>query len=95
MNWQPAKPILLLAALLSAASCASRNPRSIVNEVEEGNISTQSVLDLARNSYLKGCVDGKNVFAPHLKESSFEKCVKHAKEHEAEILYILEQSAPK
>ncbi|MEX1098852.1 MAG: hypothetical protein WEB87_00415 [Bacteriovoracaceae bacterium] len=84
--------ILLLLAL---GSCASSQKRSIVDEVDEGNISVQSVLDLARNSYLKGCVDGKNIFAAEIKQSSFETCRDHAKEHQEEIRFILEQNIKK
>lgn len=83
-----ARPLLLLLLV----SCASRNPRSIVDEVSEDNISVQSVLDLARNSYLKGCVDSKNRFSPDTGGSVFNTCVDMAKEHQEEIRYILEQN---
>ncbi|MBC76987.1 MAG: hypothetical protein CME64_13320 [Halobacteriovoraceae bacterium] len=78
--------------LLGLVSCSTR-PRSIVDEVNDGNITTQTVLDLARSSYLKGCVDSKNEFAPELNKSVFTQCVDMAKVHQEEIREILNQNA--
>lgn len=85
------RTLILSLVLLAAASCASRKPRSIVDEVSQENISIQTVLDLARSSYLKGCVDGKNIFAAETQQSSFETCRDHAMKHQEEIRSILEQ----
>ena len=87
--------LLLASSFLLAISCASHNKklRSVVDEVNEGNISVATVLDLARSSYLKGCVDGKNTFAPEKSyKSSFGPCLSKAKQHQEEIRYILEQN---
>ena len=86
-----------LSPLLLAFSCASQPHRpapseSIVDQVEEERISVMAVLDLARNSYLKGCVDGKNLFASKIAGSAFEKCRDMGIEHQEEIRHILEQN---
>ncbi len=90
------KPLLVRTAIvlgLCACSSAQQKRRSVVDEVNEGNISVATVLDLARSSYLKGCVDGKNEFAPEKRsESAFDPCLMKAKEHQEEIRYILEQN---
>lgn len=83
-----------MLALVAACAGAPKKKRSIVDEVKEGNIQIQTVLDLARNSYLKGCVDGKNIFAAEINRSAFETCRDEAKKHEAEIKSILEQNPP-
>tara|TARA_Y100001936_G_C15867913_1_gene556037 strand:- start:542 stop:811 length:270 start_codon:yes stop_codon:yes gene_type:complete len=85
----------LLASLtvLGLTSCSST--RSIVDEVNDGNISAQAVVDLARSSYLKGCVDSKNKFSPEKKKSSFTPCLDMAKLHQEEIREILLQNAIK
>lgn len=69
--------IFLLGLLLS--SCASKN-----------YASKQSILDLSRTSYLKGCVDSKIYFSKLKSGESFEKCVQMSKDHEKEISIILE-----
>lgn len=80
-------------ALLAACSSAPKKSRSVVDEVNEGNISAATVLDLARSSYLKGCVDGKNTFAPEKgSKSAFGPCLNKAREHQEEIRYIIEQN---
>ncbi|MCO4753446.1 MAG: hypothetical protein KC478_03140 [Bacteriovoracaceae bacterium] len=83
----------LIISICAAMAVSCSTTRSVVDEVNEGNIQIQSVLDLARNSYLKGCVDSKNHFAPLIKKSSFETCRDLAKEHQEEIRFILEQNA--
>lgn len=86
------KRALSLLALIALAACSAPKTRSVVGEVRKNNISVQSVLDLARSSYLKGCVDGKNLFASEIRQSAFAPCLETAKEHEAEIRQILEQN---
>ena len=82
---------LLLTACASQTKSTQKEKRTIVDEVREENISTQTVLDLARSSYLKGCVDGKKLYAPELETSSFERCKEHAFKHQKEIRSIIEQ----
>lgn len=73
--------IIILAFIMS--SCATK--RSIIDKVNNKNISTQSVLVLARTSYLKGCVDV-------VEHESFEVCVKKSKLHAIEIKQILDSN---
>lgn len=65
--------------------------QSFIDEINNENISAQSILDLARTSYLKGCVDSKNYWYPEKTVRAFPKCKKMAKEHELDIKYIIEQ----
>lgn len=73
-------------------SCAHNRPvhkHSIVDEVNQGNISSQTVLDLARTSYLRGCVDSKNRWHPEKNKPAFNTCLKMAREHEKDIEAII------
>lgn len=59
-------------------------------ENSKRTLSDQSVLDLSRSSYLKGCVDGQKLI---LKKKTygvvFEKCREMSKQHEKSIREIL------
>lgn len=82
---------LRLAIIAAFVSCASERPRTVGDELSTGNVTSQTVLDLARNSHLKGCVDANNAFGPKPRQSVFDICKKLSKEHESEIRYIIEQ----
>lgn len=58
-------------------------------QIYQGQIDLQSVLDLGRSAYLKGCIDSKNVFIPE-KTSVFETCLEMAKVYEDELRDILQ-----
>jgi len=58
-------------------------------ELKQADISLGAMLDLARSSYLKGCVDGKRHFV-NKRVNTFNKCVDMAKEHELEIKSIFD-----
>lgn len=86
-----------LCLVLIASSCSqlTTNNRSFVDEVKEKNISNQTVLDLARSSYLRGCVDSKNYWFPEKNKAAFPKCLEMAREHEKDIQAILTQELMK
>ena len=71
--------------------CASQgqNNDGIKKQLDSGNISLLSVLDLGRSAYLKGCIDSKNTYAPE-KPSAFKKCRELSKLYEEELKEILE-----
>jgi hypothetical protein len=70
---------LLLLFLITG--CASKEYKNVKKEIRDGNISTQTILDLARSSYLKGCSDNSKL--------SFSDCLHKAKTHQKEIREIL------
>lgn len=74
--------------LFIISSCAHKK-RSIVNEIDDENISIQTVLDLARTSYLRGCVDSKNHWYPKKNVRAFPKCKEMAKLHQQDINAII------
>jgi hypothetical protein len=80
---------LLIFVILSSCSHHSTKRKSFVDEINEENISVKSILDLARSSYLKGCVDSKNYWLPEKKVSSFEQCKTMALEHQNDIKQII------
>lgn len=85
--------ILLLASCASSLDTQgakeSKTNSGIKAQITQGNIGLQSVLDLGRSAYLKGCIDSKNVFIPE-KASVFETCREMAKVYEDELKDILE-----
>lgn len=87
------RQILLLILLTSCAQ--NKIKTSFVDEVKHKNISTQSILDLSRSSYLRGCVDSKNYWFPEKDKAAFPRCLKMAKEHEKDIQSILNQELSK
>lgn len=86
-----------LVSILIVSSCSqlTTKKRSIVDEVKEKNISKQTVLDLARSSYLRGCVDSKNYWFPEKDKAAFPKCLEMAQEHEKDIQFIISQELVK
>jgi len=72
-------------------SCASFNKKKqLKNEINNGEVSTGAVIDLARSSYLKGCVEGiKHLTKKQSKGVYFDFCKVKAKLHEEEILSII------
>jgi hypothetical protein len=72
-------------------SCAHISDKPAKLRIQEKDLSLQSVLDLSRTSFQKGCVDGMKYQYP-LKTygKNFEACLKMAKDHESEIKEILE-----
>lgn len=81
--------LLFIFFILSSCSHNSTKHKSFVDEINEENISVKSILDLARSSYLKGCVDSKNYWLPDKKVSSFEQCKTMGIEHENDIKQII------
>lgn len=75
---------ILLSLLL--ISCASKSTKP---EYEKDLISVGSALDLARSSYIKGCVFQGKKYNP--KVAHFPECVIKAKEHQKEIHSIMKQ----
>lgn len=86
--------LITLIVLLTSCSHHIHPKKGIIDEVNEGNISSQSVLDLARSSYLRGCVDSKNYWLPEKNVSAFEKCRQMAIEHQKDISSILNAKIP-
>lgn len=81
-----------LILILLLTSCAQNKVKqSFVEEVKLGNISNQTILDLARTSYLRGCVESKKYWYPEKNHAPFPKCLKMAKEHEKDIDVIINQ----
>ena len=70
----------VLSLFILLTSCA-HSPKT-KELIESGEISLKSVSDLARSSYLRGCVESKS-------KLSFGECAMKAKAHEKEIREIL------
>ena len=87
------KYIALLPLILGCSHIQKKE--SFTQEIEDGNISSLTILDLARSSYLRGCVDGKNEFASSLKKSAFNRCLEMAKLHEEDIKTIINSDIKK
>lgn len=90
-------PLALTGGLFFALSCSHQRPAqepSIVEEYHQENISIDAILNLARASYLKGCVDGKNLFSAGTKQSAFKACRDLSTKHGEEIKVILESERP-
>lgn len=81
----------LIILSLVLVSCAALGPKKeLKKEIDNGEVSVGSVLDLSRSSYLKGCVDGiKYLTKKETKGVVFEYCRTKAKLHEDEIKEIL------
>ena len=70
----------------------NQQSKSAKERIKEKEISLQSVLDLSRTSYQKGCVDGiKSRFNYKTYGKNFELCTKLSKEHQNVIRDILKQ----
>ena len=82
---------LSLITILLLTSCASVNKKAqLKHEINDGQVSTGAVIDLARSSYLKGCIDGiKHLTKKQSKGVYFEFCKVKAKSHEEDILSII------
>jgi len=80
------KNLVLFSSFLILASCSSTIERRI-EVFNASEVSQGAILDLARNSYLRGCADNGTGYG----ETSFVRCVEKAKHHEAEIRDILEK----
>ncbi|MBD64723.1 MAG: hypothetical protein CME62_05925 [Halobacteriovoraceae bacterium] len=82
---------LKLLALIILMSCAHHPPeKSLKKEVNDGDVSVQSILDISRSSYLKGCVEGiKHLTKKESKGIYFEFCRTKAKLHEKDIKDII------
>ncbi len=90
---KPCQIVLLMGLFCSCSTLSGPKPKGIKEELKKHDIGLESLLDLARSSYLKGCVDGKNTFVkiyPENKRSSFAKCTDMAKSHQEDIREILE-----
>ena len=79
----------VISTLLLISSCAGAKKTSGIGEqIKKGDIGLQSVLDLGRSAYLKGCIDSKNVFRPDA-TSAFDTCKELAIIYEDELKDIL------
>lgn len=73
-------------------SCASSGTKAIKKDIDDGDVSLGAVLDLARSSYLKGCVDGmKHITKKKTYGVIFEYCKVQSIQHEKDIKLIFEQ----
>lgn len=70
----------LLLLCLFFTSCAHQG---VKKQIKEGELSTGSVLDLARSAYLKGCVDTKS--------KDFTECLEMARDYEKDVASILKE----
>jgi hypothetical protein len=77
----------LLFLLLTSCATTSKKD-NLAFELANKSLSETTILDLARASYLKGCIEGKNTFGI-MEISGFDYCLKMAKEHEKEIATII------
>lgn len=68
--------------LLSFMTLSCAHKSVIKDRIDSKEITINSVADLARTSYLRGCVESKS-------KLSFEECTKKSKNHEKEIKEIL------
>jgi hypothetical protein len=73
--------LLNLVFIIFLTSCANQKYKRIKKEYNEGNISLNAVLNLARTSYLKGCQENSN--------KDFEDCKNKASKHTENIAEIL------
>ena len=77
------KNLLLMALMflfLTACTTSTAQDTSIENEVNQGHISVDAVLNLARASFLKGCIQSKNIYAKNVK-NGFDDCKDLADKH--------------
>lgn len=81
------KSIILLTILTTG--CAIQKTKSIIDERKENNISSNAILNLARTSYLRGCVDSKNYWFPEKNKAAFNRCSDMANEHSKDIEAII------
>ena len=81
--------LILLMALITSCAHKSRP------EVDPLNVSTynpESVLDLVKNSYIKGCIDGKNeIYSIKTKGRRLTKCRDLSTAHVKAIRELLTQ----
>lgn len=85
----------ILLIFLSLSCAQTKVKESFINEIDKENISKQTILDLARTSYQRGCVDSKNYWLPEKNKSAFNECLKMAREHEKDIHAIISQEIQK
>lgn len=81
--------LILALALLGCAQLSEVTQPSAKERIMSQEISEQSVLDLSRSSYLRGCVEGSALNTD--RDLHFESCVALSKKHEKEIKEILEK----
>jgi hypothetical protein len=86
--------VIALLILLTGCATTGKSDKaqsvSIKDELEQGNIDLQSVLDLGRSAYLKGCIDSKNYFMKDTVFSAYDACMELAKVYEDELMDILQ-----
>lgn len=75
--------LLNLFFIFLVTGCASQKYKNIKKEYNEGNISLNAVLNLARTSYLKGCQENS--------KKVFEDCKNKADKHTESIAEILSE----
>ncbi len=79
-----------LIAFLCFQGCALSPVEKIKQEKKHDEISADSIIELARSSYVKGCIDGMNVIKKkRTKGERLRICVLKAKEHKAQLSKML------
>jgi hypothetical protein len=68
-------------------SCATQTPLS--EQLKRNTISAGSVLDLAKTSYLRGCVEARVEIFGKTKGRNLKHCQQKSKKHVSEIKKIL------
>ncbi len=82
------KSLLLMSFLIS---CAHRvNQES--DPLQTNTYNTESVISLVKNSYIKGCIDGKNdIYSIKTKGRRLKRCRDLSINHENDIRELLTQ----
>ena len=79
--------LFLLLFIFFLTACSTTTDKQLEKDY---SVSNQAILDLARSSYLKGCVDAKIDETKKItKGVIFRKCVEKAKIHQKTISEII------
>jgi|SaaInlStandDraft_5_1057022.scaffolds.fasta_scaffold351908_2 hypothetical protein len=84
--------IRLLFILLILSACSSSPVKVIKQEHAKGNISLDSILNLAKTSYIKGCIGGMNLIKKKRSHGKrFNLCKAKAQEHRQSLSKLLKE----
>lgn len=84
--------VLILLLVSSCAHHTKKNVDPLSSEMKRDGVSPSAITNLARTSYLKGCVDSKNYFLGRKAKPAFDKCLELAINHAKEIELIIHQN---
>ncbi len=81
---------LYLLLFMTFMGCATSPIVNLKKDIQKNDISIDSILDLAKQSYVKGCMDGMNEISKRRTAGKrLQNCIQKSKIHRQELKELL------